>query len=162
MASRGLFRGYALNAIDAKGRVAIPAPFRKTIEGNGNESLFVMGKHEADDCLVGYDNGWADILQAQIDAEFSSDRNAGRAFDKHNINRRANALTEPVKFDDSGRFIMSPSFRRRGKIENWVLFLGVGHVFEMWNPMSLIADPSVDDDVKEIARDLLTDRGVGL
>ena len=160
MSERGLFRGYALNAIDAKGRVAIPAPFRKTIERKSNESVLVIGKHADDACLTGYDMSWADELQARIERDEARALDAGRSFDIHNSNRLANTLTEDLGFDASGRFIMPSFFRGKAEIGDWVLFLGTGNVFEMWNPHLLLKTATVDEDIKDLARHLLNERGV--
>jgi MraZ protein len=157
---RGLFRGYALNAIDAKGRVAIPAPFRKIIELNSKEPFLVIAKHDADPCLAGYDREWAKLLQARIDREEERALDAGTQFDLHNANRRAFTLAEDAGFDASGRFIMPRFFLDKVKLADWVLFLGTGNCFEMWNPHILIAHESVDSDTKDLVCYLLTERGV--
>lgn len=160
VAERGLFRGYALNAIDAKGRVAIPAPFRKTIETNCRDPFLVIGKHEVDPCLTGTDRNWSDLLQAQIERDEERAHESGRDFDRHTINRRAFGLSEDVGFDASGRFIMPSFFRVKAQLNDWVLFLAAGNVFELWNPQVLIATPNIDEDTKEVARYLLAERGV--
>ncbi len=160
MSDRGLFRGYALNAIDAKGRVAIPAPFRKIVESNSKEAVIVIAKHDADPCLSGYDRDWADLLRTDLRANEARERDAGRDFNTHTSNRRAFTLTEDVGFDASGRFIMPRFFLGKAKLAEWVLFLGTGDQFEMWNPHILIGAPSVDEDTKDLARYLLAERGV--
>ena len=159
---RGLFRGHALNAIDAKGRVAIPANIRKTIEANSGQLSFVIGKREGDPCLIGYDQGRAAALKDELRAEEARERDAGRAFDKNNLNRRAFGTTDDVVFDASGRFIMSKFFRDKAQIADWVLFLGTSDDFEMWNPHQLIATPNIDEDTKDLARYLLAERKVAL
>ncbi len=157
-----MFRGYALNAIDAKGRVAIPAPIRKTIEANSGQLSFVIGKRGGDPCLVGYDRDWAALMKAELREEEGRERVAGRSFDKNNANRRSFSNTEDVTFDASGRFIMPKFFRSLGKIEDWVLFLGTSDDFELWNPHVLIATADVDEDIKDLARFLLAEREVAL
>jgi len=159
---RGLFRGHALNAIDAKGRVAIPANIRKTIESNSGQLSFVIGKREGDPCLIGYDQGWAATLKSELRTEEARERDAGRAFDKNNLNRRAFGNTDDVVFDASGRFIMPKFFRDKAQIGDWVLFLGTADDFEMWNPHLLIATPDVDEETKDLARYLLAERKVAL
>ncbi len=162
MGERGLFRGYALNAIDAKSRVAIPAPFRKTIEANTNQLSFVIGKRGGDPCLVGFDIDWATLMQAELRGEQTKASETGQALSKNNSSRLAYSNTEDVAFDASGRFIMPKYFRTLGQIADWVLFLGTADDFEMWNPHVLIAAPGVDDEIKDLARFLLVERGIGL
>ncbi len=160
MGDRGLFRGYALNAIDAKGRVAIPAAFRKAIDSNSAEAYVVIAKHDTDPCLAGYDREWAALLQSRIDRDEARARDADKPFDLHTANRRAFTLAEDAGFDASGRFVMPRFFLNKAQIADWVLFLGTGNHFEMWNPLILVAQDGVDPDIKDLARYLLAERGV--
>ena len=62
-----LHNGSALNAVDAKGRLSVPAFIRAMIERRSPEKLIVLGKHEADACLVGYDANYKrDVLSDVI------------------------------------------------------------------------------------------------
>ena len=162
MGERGLFRGHALNAIDAKGRVAIPASIRKTIEANSSEPSVVIGKHARLPCLVGYDNGWAALLNAQIDRNEARALDNGRDFDSDGLTRSAFALTEDAGFDSSGRFVLPPFLRSKATLTHWALFLGTGNMFEIWSPHILIETPDVADDFKDLARYLLAERKVKL
>ena len=47
MALEHLFQGSALNAVDAKGRVSVPAFLRGVIERRGDAKTIVLAKHEA-------------------------------------------------------------------------------------------------------------------
>ena len=160
MSERELFSGHALNSIDAKGRLAIPASFRKVIERNSNAAHLVIGRHEADNCLTGYDRGWSALLQARIERDEARAQDSGQAFDRHNINRRAFGLVEDIGFDASGRFILPAFFRAKAQLTDWVLFLGVGQVFELWNPLVCLAADHIDADTKDLVRFLLDERGV--
>ena len=42
MADRAVFKGYALQGIDAKGRVALPAPMRLIVEGQKGERMLLL------------------------------------------------------------------------------------------------------------------------
>ena len=59
MALEHLFQGSALNAVDAKGRVSVPAFLRGVIERRGNARTIVIAKHEAFPCLSAYEIGRA-------------------------------------------------------------------------------------------------------
>ena len=150
LADRGLFRGYGLQAIDGKGRVAIPAPLRAVIERNSGDRVLVMATHEADPCLSGYDRNWSDLLRARIDRDESRALNADRPVDRHNIARRAFGIIDEVPFDASGRFILPAYFRDKGQLTDLAFFLGTGDVFEIWNPQVLLDQPGVDRDLKDL------------
>jgi MraZ protein len=159
VSERGLFRGHALNAIDAKGRVAIPAFLRAVIEKNSDGRVLIIGKHDYDPCLTGYDRGWSQLLHARLEREEERERAAGREFDYHNNNRRAFGLVEEVPYDSSGRFILPSFFRARAQLDDLGFFFGTGNAFEIWNPRILIETPGVDSEMKDIARFLIEERG---
>ena len=50
--------------------------------------------------------------------------------------------------------------RRKGKIEDLALFVGVGGIVEIWNPR--VALESGDRDLKEIAAYRLEEKGIAL
>ena len=50
--------------------------------------------------------------------------------------------------------------RRKGGIEDLALFIGVGETFQMWNPTLFLADPNIPEDMKDIARFRLEERGL--
>ncbi len=48
--------------------------------------------------------------------------------------------------------------RRKGKIEDLALFVGVGGTFEIWNPY--VALESGDEDLRDLAAYRLEERGI--
>nr|WP_276591722.1 division/cell wall cluster transcriptional repressor MraZ [Sphingomicrobium nitratireducens] len=70
------------------------------------------------------------------------------------------AATEEVPYDKSGRIVLPPMMRRKGQVEELALFLGVGETFQIWNPTLFLADERIPDDMKDIARFRLEERGL--
>ncbi|HYJ53165.1 MAG TPA: hypothetical protein VEW04_08325, partial [Allosphingosinicella sp.] len=148
----------ALNAVDGKGRLSVPAFIRAMIERRSTEKLIVIGKHEVDSCLVGYDANYKGNVLADVTRRKLRDEEQGidlRAH--HSRNRRAFALTESCAWDSSGRIILPPMMRKIGRIEDLVLFIGAGETFELWNPQ--LALDSGDADLAELAAYRLEERG---
>ena len=56
---REIYQGYALQAIDRKGRVAIPAGHRDTLFLNTSERMLAIGDEAELPCMVAYDRPWA-------------------------------------------------------------------------------------------------------
>jgi MraZ protein len=52
--------------------------------------------------------------------------------------------------------------RRKGDIGDLALFLGAGETFQIWNPKLLLAEPRIPEDMKDIARFRLEERGLKL
>ena len=67
MALEHLFQGSALNAVDAKGRVSVPAFLRSVIERRGDARTIVLAKHEAFPCLSAYDPAYAALKHAKLE-----------------------------------------------------------------------------------------------
>ena len=60
MSGKGIYQGYALQAVDEKGRVAIPSSLRATLIARAPAGIdpkdaqtVVLGFHESDPCLIG-------------------------------------------------------------------------------------------------------------
>ena len=158
MEQEHLYNGSALNAVDGKGRLSVPAFIRAMIERRSTEKLIVIGKHEVDSCLVGYDANYKGNVLADVTRRKLRDEEQGidlRAH--HSRNRRAFALTESCAWDSSGRIILPPMMRKIGRIEDLVLFIGAGETFELWNPQ--LALDSGDADLAELAAYRLEERG---
>ena len=49
--------------------------------------------------------------------------------------------------------------RRKGQIGDLALFLGTGETFQIWNPDLLLKDARIPEDLKDIARFRLEERG---
>jgi MraZ protein len=154
-----LFNGSALNAVDAKGRLSIPSFIRGVIERRSDAKAVVIGAHEVDPCLTAYDRGYARILHAENERRRLIEEGQDSAPASHfSRARRTFGLTEDVPYDPSGRIIMPPMMRRKGRIEDLALFVGVGGTFEIWNPY--LALETGDDDLKELAAYRLEERGL--
>jgi len=62
-----LFQGSALNAVDAKGRVSVPAFLRAVIEKRGDAKTIVLAKHDQFSCLSAYDPAYAALRHEKIE-----------------------------------------------------------------------------------------------
>lgn len=161
MALEHLFQGSALNAVDAKGRVSAPAFLRAVIERRGKARTIVLAKHEAFPALSAYDPAYAALKHSKLERLFEKQEgDADAALDYQQRNLMAFAATEEVPYDSSGRVLLPPMMRRNGQIEDLALFLGAGETFQIWNPTLFLAEPRVSDDMKDIARFRLEERGL--
>ena len=161
MALEHFFQGSALNAVDAKGRVSIPAFLRGVIERRGDARTIVLAKHEAFPCLSAYDPAYAALMHAKLERlleKKETDADAQLEYQQRNL--VAFAATEEVPYDSSGRILMPPMMRSKGQIGDFALFLGTGETFQIWNPDILLKDSRIPEDLKDIARFRLEERGV--
>ena len=156
-----LFQGSALNAVDAKGRVSVPAFLRSVIERRGDAKTIVLAKHESFPCLSAYDPAYAALKHAKLERLLEKEEtNPDAQLEYQQRNLMAFAATEEVPYDSSGRIVLPPMMRRKGGIEELALFLGTGETFQVWNPQLLLDDSRIPDDLKDIARYRLEERGL--
>ena len=116
MALEHLFQGSALNAVDAKGRVSVPAFLRSVIERRGDARTIVLAKHDAFACLSAYDPGYAALKHAKIERQFEKDElnpEAELAYQARTL--MAFGATEEVPYDSSGRIVLPPMMRAQGR-----------------------------------------------
>ena len=155
-----LFQGSALNGVDAKGRVSVPAFLRSVIERRGDSRTIVLAKHELFPALSAYDPAYAALKYQKLErlAE-KAETEGGSDLDYARRALMAFGATEEVPYDSSGRILMPPMMRMKGKIGDLALFLGTGETFQVWNPELLLADDNIPEDLKDIARFRLDERG---
>jgi MraZ protein len=153
------FQGSALNAVDAKGRLSVPAFVRGVIERRSDARAIVVGAHEIAPCLTAYGRNYARNLWTELERRRLAEEDRGGTLDEHYARaRRTFGTAEDVPYDPSGRIILPPVLRRRGKIEDLALFVGVGGIVEIWNPRIALAEG--DNDLKEIAAWRLEEKGL--
>ena len=161
MALEHLFQGSALNAVDAKGRVSVPAFLRSVIERRGDARTIVLAKHDHFQALSAYDPGYAATKHGKLERlleKQETDPAAELEYARRTM--MAFGASEEVPYDSSGRIIISGMMRRQSKIDDLALFIGVGETFQLWNPQLFLADPNIPDDMKDIARFRLEERGL--
>lgn len=139
MTGQELYEGSALQGVDAKGRVAIPADFRAVFEKNSESRTIVIGVHPVLPCLRAYDLTWSKVNFAQIKEDMRHPDADVRALA---VKRNADfSDVDRAPFDPSGRFILDEFFRNEAKIESpgWAFFSGDAETFNIWNPEVLMA-----------------------
>ncbi len=151
---RGYFSGTYVNGVDAKHRLSVPAPLRETIEARSQTRELVIGPDEHSPCLIGYDVTYFDRIESRLDEEFAADFGPGRNLKSRSIF----GATEHLKYDDNGRIILSPLMRELGEIGTTVLFMGLGHHFEIWSPEQFLAQEGQDPRVLKLVKALLAGR----
>lgn len=148
------FAGAYVNGIDAKHRLSVPASLRDTVEARSGTKAVVLAPSEYADCLVGYDITHYDRIRARLEEQFSGDFGPGRS-------RKARSLfglAVELKYDDTGRIILTQALIDGAGLEKQAVFLGAGDYFELWHPEKLLADAEDDPVLARTVRALLAGR----
>ena len=151
-----VFTGTTHAKTDAKGRVFVPAVFRKILQSMEGECL-ILRKDINQDCLVLYpEKVWEDVLnkrQEELDDWGDEDR--------QHVFRMISAFTEPVEMDSNGRILIPKKYLQVAKISSAVCFVGMNKYIEIWNPdVFNKAMLSVDDLKIHVRRFLSKSRNV--
>ena len=112
-------------------------------------------------CLDAYDPAYAALKHTKLERLLEKEEtNPDAQFEYQTRNLMAFAATEETPYDSSGRIVLPPMMRRKGGIGELALFLGTGETFQIWNPQTLLEDKRIPEDLKDIARYRLEERGV--
>lgn len=119
-----MFIGQYEHAVDQKGRVAIPAKFRKDLEKG---SIITKG---LDGCLFIFPKDKWRALAESV-GKLPVNKSAGRVYARMLL---ANAVE--VEFDNQGRALIPSFLREYAKITFKVVFAGVYDRVEIWSNKS--------------------------
>ena len=143
-----------MNGVDGKNRLSVPSSLRETVEARSGIKAIVLGPAEHAPCLVGYDASYFERIEQRLQQEFAADFGPGRG----NKARQLFAMSEQLKYDDSGRIVLTPTLRDAGELGATAVFLGAGDYFELWAPERLLAQPDLDPRMHRSVQSLLAGR----
>ena len=123
--SEASFFGSQTNKVDAKGRIAVPADFRRALDLKTFNGFYCMPSLEGPYVECG-GGDWMDSLKAVIKAldPFDPDRRA--------LQRVMLGRTRTVNLDAEGRFSLPDVLRQHAGIEGQAFFIGLGDTFQIW------------------------------
>jgi MraZ protein len=152
--------GSGLSVIDGKGRVALPPALRNAVISNSAGRSFYLASHPEAVALTGFDADTLDLIGARVEAAENAAAAGGLPKFDYGSRRSFYPSAEPLPFDSSGRFVLSAKMREFGGLESLAFFAGLGNMFEIWNPHTLLADPNGNKAMQADARWALKDRGL--
>ncbi len=104
-------------------------------------------------CLAAYDPAYAALKHSKLERLLEKEETSAAAqLEYQQRNLMAFAASEEVPYDSSGRIVLPPMMRGKGKLEDLALFLGAGETFQIWNPALFLKDARIPEDMKDIAR----------
>jgi MraZ protein len=122
-----VFKGTYHHRIDAKGRLPIPAVFRRAL-ADGPETTVVVTL--LDQCLAVYAPAEWERLERQLVAlpSFSKQVKA--------LTRLLTSRAADCEIDVQGRILLPPALREAAGLERDAVIVGVLNRFEVWSPSS--------------------------
>lgn len=129
------FRGESVHKVDAKGRVSIPAPFRRVLEegdpdwteGLNPNLVMIHGRVELR-CLECYTIAGMEALDEMVSnlPRFDEDREY--------LELVLNSDSSYAQVDENGRIVLGLKLRELIGATTEVVFSGQGEKFQIWRP----------------------------
>ncbi|MEM8934799.1 MAG: division/cell wall cluster transcriptional repressor MraZ [Pseudomonadota bacterium] len=122
-----LFYGSFTNKIDAKGRLATPALFRRVLDLERVNAIYCIPSTD-EKCIDCGGVDYIETLMASIAAldPYSKERRS--------LERSIASRTCVVALDKEGRVVLPQHLRDYANLNGEALFAGVGGSFQIWNP----------------------------
>ena len=127
------FRGESHHNVDSKGRVSIPASFRRVLEasdpnwksGETPELVIVYGDHRRN-YLECYTMEAIEEVDAKIDALPRG------SMERKMLQRLFHGQSFPTTVDETGRLVLPAKLRQKINLENEAFFIAAGDTFQIW------------------------------
>jgi len=146
------FRGESVQKVDAKGRVSIPASFRRVLEDC--DPNWSDGK--APELVIVYGDESRDYLECfTIDSANDVDEQIGRLPRglpaRKKLEKLFNGQSLPASVDETGRIVLPAKLRQKIGIDGEAYFIAMGDTFQIWKPETFEArDAEVEEAVEPL------------
>ncbi|MEP2640498.1 division/cell wall cluster transcriptional repressor MraZ [Roseobacter sp.] len=129
------FRGESHHKVDTKGRVSIPASFRRVIEaadanwtsGEAPELVIVYGDHRRNylECYT---------MEAINEVDAKIDDLARGSIERRMLQRLFHGQSFPTCVDETGRLVLPAKLRQKIDLDKEAFFIAAGDTFQIWKP----------------------------
>ena len=136
------FRGESHHKVDSKGRVSIPASFRRVLEAedpnwrddsDNPELVIVYGDHRRNylECYT---------MQAIEEVDAKIDALPRGSMERKMLQRLFHGQSYPTNVDETGRLVLPAKLRAKIGLEGEAFFIAAGDTFQIWKPETYEAD----------------------
>ena len=117
------------NKLDKKGRVSVPASFRSYLSNLGYNGVI---------CYPSFNNQCIEAWPQDRIEKISNAIDSLNPFEEKKDYFATSILSESVnlQFDSEGRVSIPEKLLKHAKIKSSIIFVGLGKVFQMWDPNS--------------------------
>lgn len=129
------FRGESHHKVDAKGRVSIPASFRRVIEacdpnwkpGDNPELVIVYGdkRRKFLECYT---------MESIAEVDARIDALPRGSMPRKMLERMFHGQSFPTTVDETGRLVLPARLRSKIDLEGQAFFIAAGDTFQIWKP----------------------------
>lgn len=127
------FSSNSTHKIDAKGRVSIPANFRKVLERDHGAEVVLIPQMKNEPAIEGLSLGRFEELAEALDQMNPLDPAAIA------LSNKLLGQARHIQLEDTGRIVLSADLRAAAGLTDQALFVGLGRSFQIWNPSTYAA-----------------------
>ena len=135
------FRGENRFKVDSKGRVSIPASFRRVLEsadpnwtpGQPPELVIVYGDHRRNflECYT---------IEAIQEVDAKIDRLPRGSIERRMLSALFQGQSLPTSVDETGRLVLPIKLRKKIGLTSEAFFIAAGDTFQIWKPETYEAE----------------------
>ena len=135
------FRGEHHQKVDNKGRVSIPAQFRRVLEaadpnwktGEAPEFVIVYGDHRRNylECYT---------IEAIEEVDDQIAEMPRGSVERRMLERLINGQSQQTTVDETGRLVLPAKLRNKIDLEGEAFFIATGDTFQIWKPETYEAE----------------------
>lgn len=130
------FRGESQHKVDTKGRVSIPASFRRVLEA-GDPNWKVTG--DTPELVIVYGDQRRTYLECYtMEAIDEVDRKIDRmprgSMQRKALQRLFHGQSFPTTVDETGRLVLPAKLRSKIDLDAEAFFIAAGDTFQIWKP----------------------------
>ena len=135
------FRGESHHKVDSKGRVSIPASFRRVLEASDpnwqpdrNPELVIVYGDQRRNYLECY------TIEAIEEVDAKIDRLPRGSMQRKMLQRMFHGQSFPTNVDETGRLVLPAKLRQKIDLEGEAFFIAAGDTFQIWKPETYEAE----------------------
>ena len=147
MTRRLRFRGESHHKVDGKGRVSIPASFRRVLEAGDpgftdglNPELVIVYGDKRRKYLECYTVEAIEEVDEKIEALPRG------SVERKMLQRLFNGQSHATSVDETGRLVLPAKLREKIGLSNEAFFIGAGDTFQIWDPETFEAEEQAATD----------------
>jgi MraZ protein len=122
------FSSTSTHKIDAKGRVSIPASFRKVLDLEPQPGVMLIPQMRGEQAIEGLGLGRFEQLVEAIDAMNPLEEETMA------LSYAVMGMAHHGQLDENGRIVLGADLREAAGLTDQALFVGLGRSFQIWNP----------------------------
>ena len=132
---------------------------RQYLREDGDEKKFCISLVDGSRSALAYGTDHVTRLIDEVERDALEALARGEQFDRKTRLRNIYGTIEEVLVDGAGRFSLPGTVKKHCRIEEGILFIGVGNFIELWDVEQVQSEQDVAEALRDAAQDFLSSKG---